>query len=284
MTGFEEREGEGLYATRKLTAGHPQIETSALAHFSAVLEEAGDSPARLDRWLQCLDRLVDLTPPKRMVVVGCGARPVTLRHLLERGHDALGVEPVPAFLGAANEYLGRADRVAAGSAEHLPVPDGSQDVIFCESVLEHVDSPQISLREMYRATAPGGVVFIYTTNRLRLNLRGRTDEFKVPFFNWLPELVKESYVFEHLHHRPGLANYSPRPAVHWFTYTSLCRLGREAGFAQFYGIPDVIPPEDPSIARSPLRRTIFRMIRRNPWLRAAALMQLGHVIFMVKRR
>jgi SAM-dependent methyltransferase len=275
---------DDVYATCKLTAGHPDIETSALVHFSAALEAAGDSPARLDRWLACLDRLIDLAPPKRIVVLGCVARPVTLRHLLDRGHDAKGVEPVPAFLAAANRYLERTDRVIAGTAEQIPVEDSSQDVIFCESVLEHVDSPPISLREMHRATAPGGVAVIYTTNRLRINWRGRTDEFNVPFFNWLPDVVKESFVFEHLHYRPSLANYSPRPAVHWFTYSALCRLGREAGFAQFCGIPDVMDPQDPAIRRSVFRRAVFHRVRRNASLRALAMTQLGHMIFMVKRR
>jgi len=271
------------YATRKLTAGHPHIETSALEHFSAALEAAGDSSDRLDRWLACLDRLVDLTPPKRIIVLGCGARPVTLRHLLERGHEALGIEPVPAFLAAARQYLGRDDRILPGTAEEIPVGDASQDIIFCESVLEHVDSPSVSLREMYRVAAPGAVAVIYTTNRLRFNWRGRTDEFNIPFFNWFPAAVQESFVFEHLHYRPRLANYSPRPAVHWFTYTSLCRLGRDAGFAQFYGIPDVISPEDPAITNSVIRRTLLGMVRRNPWLRALAMTQLGHLIFMAKR-
>ena len=274
---------DDLYATRKLTAGHPQIETSALEHFSAALEATGDSTARLDRWLACLDRLICLNPPKRIVVLGCGARPVTLKHLLDLGHDAIGVEPVPAFLEAAKRYLERSDRVVPGTAENIPVADSSQHVIFCESVLEHVDSPPISIREMCRVVAPGGVVLVYTTNRLRINWRGKTDEFNVPFYNWLPRLVKESFVFEHLHYRPSLANYSPRPAVHWFTYSQLCRLGRDGGFAQFYGIPDVIDSADPAISKSGLRRTVLRRIRRNPWLRALAMTQLGHVIFMVKR-
>ena len=41
-------------------------------------------------------------------------------------------------------------------------------------------------------------------------------------------------MFHHLHYNPSLANFSLRPAVHWWTYADLCRAGREAGFAQFY--------------------------------------------------
>ena len=53
-----------------------------------------------------------------------------------------------------------------------------------------------------------------TTNRYRFSPTGSNDEFRVRFFNWFPRIVKESYVFQHLHFDPTLANYSPRPAVH----------------------------------------------------------------------
>ena len=47
-------------------------------------------------------------------------------------------------------------------------------------------------------------------------------------------------MFQMLHYEPQLANYNARPAVHWFSFPDLCRLGREAGFAQFYSPLDLI--------------------------------------------
>ena len=159
----------------------------------------------------------------------------------------------------------------------------SQDIILCESVLEHVDSPRAALGEMYRALRPGGIAYVVTTNRLQVNVRGRNGEFNVPFFNWFPRLVRESYVFRHLHHEPDLANYSLRPAVHWFTFAQLCELGRDSGFGQFYSLVDLLSPRDPSIARGSQRRWILGPIQRSPWLRALALTQVGHTIVMLKR-
>jgi hypothetical protein len=69
--------------------------------------------------------------------------------------------------------------------------------------------------------------------------------------------------------------------VHWFTYGSLCRIGREAGFAHFYSLLDVLRPGDRAVARR--RAWWLSWAQRKPWLRALALTQLGHTIVMVKR-
>ena len=100
-----------------------------------------------------------------------------------------------------------------------------------EHVLEHADSPRQSLAEIYRVLIPGGVAYIATSNRYHFSPIGYNGEFNVPFYNWFPDALKEAFVHHHLHFKPSLANYTPRPAVHWFCYSDLCRVGRDAGFA-----------------------------------------------------
>jgi SAM-dependent methyltransferase len=60
------------------------------------------------------------------------------------------------------EYVG-VDRVGeltrptiVGTAEALPVPDGSFDVVLCTMVLEHVVDPRKVLAEVRRVLEPGG--------------------------------------------------------------------------------------------------------------------------------
>jgi hypothetical protein len=89
-------------------------------------------------------------------------------------------------------------------------------------------------------------------------------------------------VHHHLHFDPRLANYSLRPAVHWFTYASLCGLGRDVGFSRFYSIVDLVTPFDDTIASSAFRRSVLRMVQQRPLLRAFALTQIGSTIVMVK--
>lgn len=270
-------------ARQRLAEGHADLAPGHLESYIAMLEKLPDDTPRIARLLVMLDRLVDLQPPKDLVIVGCGPRPRLVQVLSERGYHAVGVEPVPSFVTSAQAYLGGSASVVRGWLEALPLPAASQDVVLCESVLEHVDSPRLALDEIYRVLRPGGIAYITTTNRLRFSLRGDNGEYNVRFFNWLPRVVQESYVFRHLHQEPSLANYSLRPAVHWFTYVDLCWLGRQSGFAQFYSMLDLLRPEDPTVARKWWRRVLLRPLQRNAWLRALALTQVGHAIAMLKR-
>lgn len=275
--------GHDLYEDRKLAEGYPGLDRLALKKFTATLDAQADDTPRLERLLARLGRLIDLDRARNIVLLGCGPRPQTVKHLLERRFNVVGVEPVPLFVESARQYLGDAAHVLEGAAESIPVADASQQIVFCDSVLEHVVSPGKSLDEMYRVLAPGGIAFITTTNRYRFSITGNNGEFMFRFFNWLPRLVKECFVHHHLHYDPRLANYTQLPAVHWFTYSELCRLGREAGFAQFYSLLDLIDTRDPAVSGNRLKRWVVARLKFNPWVRALALTQRGDTIIMLKR-
>ena len=275
---------QALYAGRKLSEGYPGLEKLGV-DFQSHAQGSQEALLYTPAFMRCVANLIDLNSGlKTVLVTGCGPRPFAVKWLLEQGYDASGLEPVPPSVDSAREFLGDPKRVYLGGAEAMPIPDGSQRVILMESVLEHVDSPEKALAECFRILAPGGVLFIYTTNRWKINLRGHNGEYQVPFFNWFPNSVKESYVFHHLHYNPKLAQYNARPAFHWFSYAELCRLGRSAGFGHFYSLLDVADLDNPLVATSRLRRFLLNRVRYNPWLRGLALTQMGgSSIFMLKR-
>ena len=270
---------ESLYSGRPLSHGYPELEKQAVASFTGEEVES-----RVAEIMTCLTRLVDLSKGSRSVtVIGCGPNPQSIKDLIALGYDAKGIEPVAGFAEKAAQALGDPDRIHVGTGESLPLEPESQHVLLLESVLEHVDSPMKALAEAYRVLSPGGVLYVYTTNRLRPSPLGRNDEFNVRFYNWFPAIVKESYVYKHLHYDPSLANYSLRPAVHWFTYAGLCKLGREVGFAQFYSLIDLVDSDAPSIKRRWFRCWLVQHCRYQPWLRSLGLTQFGSSIFMLKR-
>lgn len=275
-----------LYAARPLSEGFPGLADLADETFAAMHGEAEDAGPRLDRLLLRFRRLMPLAVGARIAVVGCGPTPQPIRVLRDRGFEVTGIEPVELFVERANQYLGGQGVVKVGAAELIPLPDASQDVVFLESVLEHVNSPELSLAEVHRVLRPGGFAYIATTNRHTLGYPDN-GEFTVGLFGKLPRLVKESYIFAHLHYRPTLARYTQRPAVHWFSYADLCRLGRRVGFYQFYSTLDLRRPGDALATTSKVQRFVLRRmltsIQRRPWLRAAALTQLGGEIIMLKR-
>jgi SAM-dependent methyltransferase len=49
-----------------------------------------------------------------------------------------------------------------GSAEALPYPNASFDLVLCTQVLEHLDQPLSALREVHRVLRPGGLALIST--------------------------------------------------------------------------------------------------------------------------
>jgi SAM-dependent methyltransferase len=268
-----------LYRERRFTNGYLGLEQLGVEYFSQTQE---DSSRNIECTLRCIGRMIDLDDGLKTVCeIGCGPKPITLRWLKERGFTTVGIEPIAAYVKTGCEMLGDPKGVLRGRAEQIPLPDESQRVVLLESVLEHVDSPRQAIGESYRVLTPGGVLFIYTTNRHRVSLTGKNGEFRMPFYNFFPDIVKESYVFDHLHYNPSLANYSPLPAVHWFCFSDLCKLGRDAGFARFYSPLDLSEANDSFVAGG-IRRVIFKFVRRSPLLRSLALLQFGNAIFMWK--
>ncbi len=271
---------KSLYLNRKLSMGYPEIETKGIHYY---YNHQSNQPYTLAA-MKCIEKLIDVAKgPRTVMVVGCGPNPHSIRELLSIGYDAVGLDAVPEYVTSARDFLGDPRRVELGNAEEMPFPNGFNRIILMENVLEHVDSPTKSLAEACRILLPGGVLYISTTNRWKLSLRGENFEFRVRFYNWFSDLVKESYVFQHLHYDPSLANYTPRPAVHWFSYSDLCNLGRQAGFAQFYSWIDLVDEDSPFVSKSWLRRFLLDRVRFSPWLRALALTQAGGSIFMFKR-
>jgi ubiquinone/menaquinone biosynthesis C-methylase UbiE len=269
-----------LYEGRYLSEGYPDLEKMGVEYFKHHQE----TNTRVSEIMQCISRLINISSGLNTVsVIGCGPNPSSVKELLEKGFDTIGIEPVSGSAEAASLFLGDRSRIINSSAEKLPLPDNSQRIVFLESVLEHVDSPFRTLSEVYRVLVPGGVLYIYTTNKYKISFTGRNSEFNVKFYNWLPNIIKESYVFRHLHYEPKLGNYTPRPAVHWFSYAELCSIGRSVGFSRFYSLIDLLNTDSDTIKKSVLRRFFLNKVRYNPWLRALSLIQYGSSIFMLKR-
>ena len=273
-----------LYAYRRLSEHYPNLQALYDRTFKSATAAQPDEGMGLDRQLEYLGRLVDVRRGPTLVV-GCGPRPQAVQRLVQRGHDVIAVEPVPEFVRAAGEFIDAPERIVEGVAERIPLPTASVQVVYCNSVLEHVDSPLASLQEMARVLRPGGAALLFTTNRYRFDWRGDNREYTVPFLNWFPAVVRECFAFHQLHYEPSLANYSDRPAVHWFSYSDLCALGRDAGFAHFYSTLDLLDGADPVLAQSRVKRWLVTRAQVNPWLRALVLTTtyFGGIVLMVKR-
>ena len=103
---------------------------------------------------------------ERIADVGCGDGALSYLLWTAARGDVVGIEPEPVGRQLAVEQLakhGAPVRIAASTQE---LADGSQDVVVCAEVIEHVPDPVALLREIRRVLRPGGRAVISTPIRL----------------------------------------------------------------------------------------------------------------------
>ena len=94
----------------------------------------------------------------RVLDVGCGPGALTARLVARVGVDRVSaVDPSASFVGATGQRLPGID-VRQGSAEELPFPDDEFDAALAQLVVHFMTDPVAGLREMARATRPGGTL------------------------------------------------------------------------------------------------------------------------------
>lgn len=104
--------------------------------------------------------------------VGCGGG-LICEELARRGANMVGIDPSQAALQTACEHAhqsGLAERITyeQGYAEALPYASERFQAVVCLDVLEHVRDLRVTLAEIARILAPGGVFVFDTINRTLL--------------------------------------------------------------------------------------------------------------------
>ena len=88
-----------------------------------------------------------------LIDIGCGEKPY--EKLLKKFIDShIGLDHIETFHDKSNIDL-------FGTAYEIPVEDNNFDSAICTAVLEHLEEPELALRECYRVLNKGGVA-IYT--------------------------------------------------------------------------------------------------------------------------
>jgi len=116
------------------------------------------------------DRVIPHWEGLEVLDIGCGAG-FTAEFLAKRGACVSGIDPSDPALRAAKAHAEATHLTIdyrLGSAEHLPYPDVSFDVVVCVDVLEHVGDLEKSLQEAFRVLRRGGYLLFDTINQTRL--------------------------------------------------------------------------------------------------------------------
>jgi SAM-dependent methyltransferase len=96
----------------------------------------------------------------RVLEVGSGAQGLIFFFGAERG---IGVDPLAqAYAGLFPEWQDRVSTVAA-FGESLPFTEGSFDIVLCDNVVDHAESPKGIVAEIARVLKPSGLLY-FTVN------------------------------------------------------------------------------------------------------------------------
>lgn len=101
----------------------------------------------------------------KILDVGCGAG-FLCNAFAEKGLTVTGLDSSSESLRIASlhDHTARV-HYKTGDAYHLPFDDESMDVITCLDFLEHVEKPDLVIKECARVLRPNGLFFFHTFNR-----------------------------------------------------------------------------------------------------------------------
>ncbi len=104
----------------------------------------------------------------RLLDIGAG-RGELLREAVREGWTAIGIEPSSSFADYAARYSGA--EIKREAIEHCNFSDASFDVVILGAVLEHLYSPNETIREIARILRQGGALFVDVPNEEGLYFR-----------------------------------------------------------------------------------------------------------------
>jgi SAM-dependent methyltransferase len=96
----------------------------------------------------------------RVIEVGSGAHGLIFCF---EGEHRVGVDPLAVSYGDLFPHWQRRAQTVAAVGEALPFGERSFDVVLCDNVVDHAESPLQIVRELVRILAPGGLLY-FTVN------------------------------------------------------------------------------------------------------------------------
>ncbi|MFH1002485.1 MAG: methyltransferase domain-containing protein [bacterium] len=138
-----------------------------------------------------LNKLESIYPKKimRFLEVGCGEG-LAMKQAMKRKWEVQGQDISPAFAKLVKNNLGIA--IFVGQLEEATFPDNYFDIVYLDSVIEHVPRPSILMKSIHRILKPGGLVYIVCPNedsfinfvkQLMIYLKGNETSVKISPFS-----------------------------------------------------------------------------------------------------
>ena len=109
---------------------------------------------------------LELKSDQLLLDMGCGEGRHSIGALLETSANVIGLDLSITDLNIAKSRLSDFDisgldtfcSFGVGNINAIPFENSSIDAVMCSEVLEHIDSPEESIKELIRVLKPGGVM------------------------------------------------------------------------------------------------------------------------------
>ena len=138
------------------SSGWRDVDATGDAEFYLrYLDRAAASPALRAARREIISAL-EVRPDSSVLDVGSGAGEFLIE-VAEAvpGVRAVGIDPSETLVSTAKsraEAAGMAVQFSLGDVERLEFPDSSSDRVHCSRVLQHLDHPEIAVREIARSS------------------------------------------------------------------------------------------------------------------------------------
>jgi SAM-dependent methyltransferase len=106
------------------------------------------------------------------------------------GARTTGIDIDESGIEAARKRVGESVEFLVESADAMPFPDNSFDVVVLNHIYEHVVDADAVVSEIHRVLTPGGVAYLGLANRYQLI----EPHYRLPLLSWLPQRAADVYI------------------------------------------------------------------------------------------
>jgi SAM-dependent methyltransferase len=150
------------------------------------LDDGGSRAAKARKIEAVLDEEGALTGACSWVLdIGC-SRGSILQHLSARAGTCVGIDLDIASMRGKPEAL----VFVAGDGENMPFRKDAFDIVLCNHVYEHTESPLSLFAEIHRVLKPFGICYFAGPNKYSVI----EPHYGLPFLSWLPRSFAHLYL------------------------------------------------------------------------------------------
>ena len=155
-----------------------------LSRFSFRDRYLSTRPAKAEKILEVLRREGVNCEASSLLDIGCSHGQIS-QEMSGAFRQVIGIDINHENWGPASSV-----KFIQANACQLPVASGLFNVVIMNHLIEHVASPELLMKEVWRVLCKGGVCYLACPNRFSV----MEPHYRLPLLSWLPRSMADRYV------------------------------------------------------------------------------------------